>query len=132
MSKDKIKYNEKQQRFVDYVRSKFPYIDSETYKDARAYAGYHEAYPVDKILHGLRDLMEEEIKEMLAHHGLEAAGKQVQIMRNPSKEWRAEMAASNNILEKMGIGKKDEDILIAPVGLVLMPAKKTDADEEQE
>lgn len=128
----KIKANEKQRRYLDYLRSKFPDITPDVHKDARAFAGYSQDYPIATILQGLGDLLQEEISDMLVQHGLEAAGKQVQVMRDPSSNWRAELQASSNILDMVGIGKRDDDVIVAPVGLVMMPAKKANEQEESE
>lgn len=132
MTKTKQKYSEKQARYVEYIRSKFPDITPDVHKDARAFAGYSENYPIATILKGLGDLLQEDINDMLVQHGLEAAGKQIQVMRNPSSNWRAELAASSNILDKIGIGKKEEQAVIAPVGLLMMPTKKLNEQEELE
>lgn len=118
-----VKFNERQQRLLDYVRSKFPYVDDQTWLDAKAYAGYSENTSVSDVMRHLGPKLEGEIADLLYLYGLEAAGKQVQIMRNPGKNWRAEHAASNNILEKIGMGKKEDDKTLTPVGIVILPAK---------
>lgn len=121
-----LELTEQQTKFLEYIRDKFPDIDDEVYKDAKAYAGYAETTTIRSIFKGLGAKLKDEIDDILNQYTLEAAAKQINIMRNPGAKWRAEHTASNNILEKAGIGAKEDNVNIQPVGLVILPAKAVD------
>ena len=122
----------KQKLFLEYIWNEFPNITDETYKYAKDYAGYAEATRVWEVVNGLKEEILAGMKQRQAMYGVEAMAKQVHLMRNPDdKWWRAKLAITDSILDRVGMAKKaDGEASAMPAGVIILPGKKYVISEE--
>lgn len=120
---------EQQQKFLDVLF--YEGIDGDIRK-AMELAGYSNNLPTSKVTVPLKDEILEKTKEYLAVQGPKAAAGIIEIITDPTQLGnRDKLAASKEVLDRIGVIKSEGIVVEAQNGVMILPPKD-DADNPAE
>ena len=120
-------YTEKQQAFLRVI---FHEANGD-FNEAKRLAGYSDSTSVGEGIKTLKDEVLELTKEYLALNAPRAAIGITGILRDPGQLGTANLLkAATEILDRVGVQKTDKVEVAAPNGIMLLPPKQVDDEEE--
>lgn len=120
-----MKYTEKQKSFLDAL---FGPAEGDL-KKARELSDYSDNTPVQQIVAGLEEPIEEYTRKFIAQNGPKAAFALISIIDKPGELGNnLKLAAVKDLLDRAGFSKTEKVEIKSDTPLFILPAKDSDKD----
>lgn len=125
MSKRKL--TEKQQKFLDVLFEEA----RGNLVEAKKLAGYSHTQPTSEIVNALKEEIIDRTNTYLSQNAPRAAMAMVGAIQDPTELGiKEKMQAAKEVMDRVGIIKSEKIQVEAKGGVMILPPKKTDAEED--